>query len=328
MTTLITGAGMIGSLAAARIIADRGEKPILYDVGFSQVNLAERFDDDQVVMVKGDVTDVGDLVSTIQQHGVDRVIHTASFLTRDVIARPYAGVRVNLMGTISALEAARICGVKRFVFCSSTVVTMGRTSVDPMRPTDTDFALKVVSEYPPSIYASMKLSCEWLCHSYSEMGLDAVSVRFGGVFGTWHGVPGGGPSKLLKQLIEGAYHDRTYQIAAPDLDRQGMDYTYAPDGAQSIVKAAYAERAPSRVYFATMGELYSIREIIRVIEKASGRPLAVEVLDQDSMTKYGNLTSAMDLSSSRAELGYDVEYPMDVAVTDYLAWLARNEPRT
>jgi hypothetical protein len=31
----------------------------------------------------------------------------------------------------------------------------------------------------------------------------------------------------------------------------------------------------------------------------------------------------MDLSSSRAELGYDVEYPMDVAVSDYLAWLAR-----
>ena len=327
MTTLITGAGMIGSLAASRIIADHGERPVLYDVGFSTVNLAERFDEDQVVMVKGDVTDVGDLIHTIRRHGVDRVIHTASLLTRDVIARPYAGVRVNLMGTLAALEAARICGVQRFVFCSSTVVTMGRTTVDTTQPTPADFSMNVVSEYPPSIYASMKLSCEWLCHSYSEMGVDAVAVRFGGVFGTWHGVPGGGPSKLLKQLIECSYYGRTYQIAAPDLDRQGMDYTYAPDGAQAIVKAAHADRVPSRVYHATMGELHSIQEIIGIIEKASGRPLSVEVLDQDSMTKYGNPTSPMDLSSARAELGYKVDYPMDVAVTDYLGWLSRTDPR-
>jgi nucleoside-diphosphate-sugar epimerase len=241
-----------------------------------------------------------------------------------VIARPYAGIRVNLMGTAAALEAARICGVQRFVFCSSTVVTMGRRSVDPALPTVEDFAMNVVSEYPPSIYATMKLSCEWLCHSYSEMGVDAVAVRFGGVFGTWHGVPGGGPSKLLKQLLECAYHGRTYQIAAPDLDRQGMDYTYSPDGAQAIVKAAYADGCPNRIYHATMGELYSVREIIQVIEKATGRPLSLEVLDQDSMTKYGNLTSAMDLSHARDELGYEVEYPMDVAVVDYLAWLARH----
>jgi UDP-glucose 4-epimerase len=327
VTTLITGAGMIGSLAAARIVADHGERPVLYDVGFSQINLAERFADHQVVLVKGDVGDVGDLVSTMQQHGIDRVIHTASFLTRDVIARPYAGVRVNLMGTLSALEAARICGVKRFVFCSSTVVTMGRRAVDPTQPTAADFAMNVVSEYPPSIYASMKLACEWLCHSYADMGVDAVAVRFGGVFGTWHGVPGGGPSKLLKQLIESSYYGRTYQIAEPDLDRQGMDYTYAPDGAQAIVKAAYADHVPSRVYYATMGELYSIREIIQVIEKASGKPLNVEVLDQDSMTKYGNPTSAMDLSGARADLRYEVEYPMDVSVTDYLGWLARTEQK-
>ena len=49
-------------------------------------------------MIKGDVTDVGHLVDTMRRHEIDRVIHTASFLTRDVIARPYAGVRVNLMG--------------------------------------------------------------------------------------------------------------------------------------------------------------------------------------------------------------------------------------
>jgi len=322
MTTLITGAGMIGSLAAGRIIRERTERPVLFDVAFSMPNLAERLDPDTVEMVKGDTTDVGHLVDTMRRHDIDRVIHTASFLTRDVIARPYAGVRVNLMGTLSALEAARISGVDRFVFCSSLVVTMGRKSVDSAVLTPEDFSLNVVSEYPPSLYASMKLASEWLCHSYTnEYGVDAAAVRFGGVFGPWHGVPGGGPSKLLKSLIECAFTGQPYQIAAPDLDRQGMDYTYSPDGAQAIVRAAYAEQVPNRVYNATMGQLHTIRDIIETIEKVSGRPLNVEVVEQDSMTKYGNPTSAMDLSHSVEEIGYKVEYPMETAVADYLQWL-------
>ena len=53
MTTLITGAGMIGSLAAARIVAERGERPVLYDIAFSERNLRERLDDGSVEFVKG-----------------------------------------------------------------------------------------------------------------------------------------------------------------------------------------------------------------------------------------------------------------------------------
>lgn len=325
MTTLITGAGMIGSLAAARIIAERGERPVLYDMAFSADNLAERLDLDQATLVKGDIGDIGDLIAAIEAHGVDRIIHTASLLTRDVIPRPVAGVRVNLMGTLSVLEAARLAGVQRVVFCSSTVVTMGRRSVRPQDDTVEDFSLNVVSEYPPSLYASMKLASEWLCHNYRDSyGVETASVRFGGVFGPWHGVPGGGPSKLLKQLIECAHGGAVYRIAEPDLDRQGMDYTYSPDGAQAVVRAAYAAEVPNRVYNASMGELHTIREIIGLIEQAAGRPIAMEITQEDSMTKYGNPTSPMDLSASRRDLGYEVEYPMGAAVADYLEWLARH----
>lgn len=322
MTTLITGAGMIGSLAAARIVDEHGEQPVLYDVGFSMQNLEERLDLDAVTLVKGDIGDVGDLISTIETYDVQRIIHTASFLTRDVIARPVAGVRVNLMGTLNVLEAARLTGVPRFVFCSSTVVTMGRREVASDADTVEDFNLNVVSEYPPSLYASMKMASEWLGHNYRDTyDMETVSVRFGGVFGPWHGVPGGGPSKLLKQLIECAHHGRVYRIAEPDLDRQGMDYTYSVDGAQATVRAAFSKNVSNHVYNASMGDLYPIREIIAQIEKAAGKSIELEITQEDSMTKYSNPTSAMDLSRSRSDLGYAVEYPMDVAVADYLEWL-------
>ena len=323
MTTLITGAGMIGSLAAARIVDERGERPVLYDVAFSEPNLSERLDLDSVELVKGDIGDIGDLLWAIESHGVERIIHTASLLTRDLIPRPVAGVRVNVMGTMNVLEAARMAGLARVVFCSSTVVTMGRRSVAPSDDTVEDFNLNVVSEYPPSLYASMKLASEWLCHNYTDSyGLDTAVVRFGGVFGPWHGVPGGGPSKLLKQLIECAHYGRTYRIAEADLHRQGMDYTYSVDGAQGLVRAAFAPEVGNRVYNATMGELITIAAIIERIEQAAGRPVDLEITQEDSMTKYGNTTSPMDLTASRRDLGYEVEYPMDVAVADYLRWLA------
>ena len=323
LTTLITGAGMIGSLAAARVVEERGERPVLYDVAFSERNLSERLQNDSVEMVKGDIGDIGDLLQAIDSFGVDRIIHTASLLTRDLIPRPVSGVRVNVMGTLNVLEAARMAGVRRVVFCSSTVVTMGRRGVDPAAETVEDFTIKVVSEYPPSLYASMKLASEWLCHNYADSyGLDTAVVRFAGVFGPWHGTPGGGPSKLLKQLIECAHFGRTYRIAELDLHRQGMDYTYSVDGAQALVRAAFAPEVPNRVYSASMGELYTIAEVIAQIEQAAGRPIGLEVTQEDSMTKYGNPTSPMDLIASRRDLGYRVEYPMDVAVADYLRWLS------
>ena len=313
----------MGSLAAARIAAEQGQRPVLYDVAFSDRNLAERLPEDSVDRVKGDIGDIGDLLKAIDAFGVDRIIHTASLLTRDLIPRPVAGVRVNVTGTLNVLEAARMAGIRRVVFCSSTVVTMGRRSVDPAADTVEDFGIKVVSEYPPSLYASMKLASEWLCHNYTDSyGLDTAVVRFAGVFGPWHGTPGGGPSKLLKQLIECAHFGRTYSIAEPDLHRQGMDYTYSVDGAQALVRAAFAPEVPNRVYSAAMGELHTIAEIIAQIEQAAGRPVDLEVTQEDSMTKYGNPTSPMDLTASRRDLGYEVEYPMGEAVADYLRWLA------
>jgi len=323
MTTLITGAGMIGSLAAARIADERGDRPVLYDVAFSEPNLSERLDLDSVELVKGDIGDIGDLLRAIESHGVERIVHTASLLTRDLIPRPVAGVRVNVMGTLNVLEAARMAGLARVVFCSSTVVTMGRRNVAPADDTIEDFNLNVVSEYPPSLYASMKLASEWLCHNYADSyGLETAVVRFGGVFGPWHGVPGGGPSKLLKQLIECAHYGRTYRIAEADLHRQGMDYTYSVDGAQGLVRAAFAPEVPNRVYNATMGELHTIAAVIERIGQAAGRPIDLEITQEDSMTKYGNPTSPMDLTASRRDLGYEVEYPMDIAVADYLRWLS------
>jgi nucleoside-diphosphate-sugar epimerase len=320
---------MVGSLAAARLIRERDERPVLYDVAFSMDNLAERVPLERVTLVRGDITDVPDLVRAIQTHRVDRIIHTAGFLTWMVRERPYAGTRVNLVGTLSVLEAARVTGVQRVVFCSSSTVYLGLDEAPPGGAHHENFAVHAIGEYPPSVYASMKLAAEWLCHCYrDEYGVDTVAVRFGGVFGPWRGTPSGGPSMMLQQIIENTWRGRTVRIGAGDLERGGMDYVYAADAAQGTVRAVHAAAPATRVYNIAMGRLYTVREIVALVEAACGRKTELEPMptaaSHSGYTKAGYPT---DLSRSRAEIGYEPEFPMEAAIRDYLGWLERQSPR-
>jgi nucleoside-diphosphate-sugar epimerase len=125
MPTLITGAGLVGTMAAVRLIKDGLDDPVLYDVGFSTERLEKWLNLDKVTLAQGDVTDLPDLIKSIQQHGVDRIVHTAALHTGEVRKKPYAGSRVNIMGTMAVLEAARLTGLKRVVFCSSITMYLG-----------------------------------------------------------------------------------------------------------------------------------------------------------------------------------------------------------
>src|SRR5258708_4664623 len=117
MAILITGAGLVGTLAAGRIISERGEMPIMYDQAYSLANVAERLPVDKMTLVEGDINDASKLQDVIQRHGITDIIHTAGMLTPAVRQRPLIGVQVNLTGTATVLEIARSTGVRRVVFC-------------------------------------------------------------------------------------------------------------------------------------------------------------------------------------------------------------------
>ncbi|MBV8087451.1 MAG: NAD(P)-dependent oxidoreductase [Chloroflexi bacterium] len=323
MATLITGAGLVGSVAAARL-ANHAGPVVLYDVGFSMDNLRDRLPLDRVTLVRGDVADVGDLVRTIQEHGVTRIIHTAGFLTSFVRERPIAGVRTNLNGTLNVFEAARLTGVKRVVFCSSNTVYTGLRGAPPGGLNVEDFSLKAVSEAPASVYAAMKLAGEWLGQCYTrEYGVEVISVRFGGVFGPWRGLPSGGPTRLLQQIVENTWRGEPVRIGSGDLKRGGMDYAYASDAAQGAVLASLRDGGGSSSYNISMGELFTVPQIVDIVERLSERKTRLDVQDSGSFGGYDSKNFPADLTLARKELGYQVEFPMEAAIRDYLDWLQR-----
>src|SRR5581483_1126228 len=99
MTTLVIGAGLIGS-QVARILVERGEKPVLMDVAAQREAIAQIVDLDKVTLIQGDVLRPLSIVEAIRSHGIGRIAHTAAnpLLTVGAQREPYAAINLNVMG--------------------------------------------------------------------------------------------------------------------------------------------------------------------------------------------------------------------------------------
>lgn len=54
----------------------------------------------------------------MQKHKATSIVHTAGLIGAQVSRQPYRGVQVNVDGTVTVAEAARLMGIRRLIFCS------------------------------------------------------------------------------------------------------------------------------------------------------------------------------------------------------------------
>src|SRR4029077_5871987 len=116
MTTLIVGAGLVGA-QVARILVEKGERPILFDSAPQPSALSEVFDLARAIVEVGDILRPLTLAAALRRHEVTRIAHTAAnpLLTLGAQQDPYAAINLNIMGTVNVIEAARAFGIKRIV---------------------------------------------------------------------------------------------------------------------------------------------------------------------------------------------------------------------
>ena len=123
MPTLVIGAGLIGS-QVARILVERGDKPVLMDPAAQVQAIGQIVDLAKVTLIAGDVLRPLSIIDALRTHGIDKIVHTAAnpLLTLGAQKDPYAAINLNIMGTVNVLEAARVTGVRRVVVSSSSVL--------------------------------------------------------------------------------------------------------------------------------------------------------------------------------------------------------------
>jgi UDP-glucose 4-epimerase len=222
---LVTGgAGFIGSHLVEALLGEGFRARVVDNLATGRLsNLAHlegRFE-----WIEGSVADFA--VCRRAAEGVDYVFHEAAVpsVPRSV-REPLPSHESGPTATINMLEAARLAGVRRFMFAASSAA-YGDTSVLPKHE---DMLPK-----PLSPYAAGKLAGEYYVRVYAQtMGLDGVSLRYFNVFG-----PRQDPSSPYSGVIS-IFIKRMSQGQRPTIFGDGTqtrDFTYVANAVAANLAA-------------------------------------------------------------------------------------------
>jgi len=245
-------------------------------------------------------------VCALSLEGIDTVVHLGARPgVRASIEDPKRTFDMNLMGTLSLLEAMRARGLDRLVFGSTSSVYGGDSPLP--------FREELPSSRPLSPYAASKRACELVIASYVELhGMGSIVLRLFTVYG-----PRGRPDMSVGKFVEAALAGRAVPLHGDGSITR--DFTFVDDIARGIATAS--ERvAPGDFQIANLGgsERSSVRDLIALVEKHTGRPLKVErkpPAPGDAPTTWASVERAEKLLAWRAEVKLDEGVARTVAWT-------------
>ncbi len=116
---VLGGTGFIGQRAIRRLV-QRGEEVVGMDINPGAASFADL--GDRVQVIRGDVTQVEDMMRVILEAQPTRILNLAYLLGGGEV-NPHATMRLNVLGMDNCFEAARLCGIKRVVYASSVGVS-------------------------------------------------------------------------------------------------------------------------------------------------------------------------------------------------------------
>jgi UDP-glucose 4-epimerase len=175
------GAGFIGSHLVDALAARGDEVLVLDDFSSGKWdNLAEALERG-VTATELDVGDAEALFAAVEAFRPESVFHLAAQIdVRRSMADPGFDARLNVGGTVNALEAAARADASRFIFTSTGGAIYGEGAE---RTDELPFAETARCE-PLSVYGQSKLAAEGYIDLYARTrGLSGGTVRLGNVYG-------------------------------------------------------------------------------------------------------------------------------------------------
>ncbi len=309
MRTLVTGgAGFIGSHLVEKLLAAGHEVSILddfndfYDPAIKRANVAAVAG--VVPIHRLDLRDSVAVRDLFHREKFDVIAHLAARAgVRPSIAQPQLYYDTNVDGTLHLLEAARLVGIERFIFASSSSVY----GVSKTVPFSEDLHLTQTI----SPYAATKIAGEFLCSTFSHLyQMRVVALRFFTVYGA-------------RQRPDLAIHQFTKRIHAGEPINQfgdgttRRDYTYIEDILQGVTAALKYDGPLFDIF--NLGECQTIelRELIVAIENALGKKAKINQLPEQP----GDVPlTCADISKAKKLLGYNPTTPLRVGLPKFIEW--------
>ena len=326
------GAGYIGSHTCVELL-NAGYDVTVFD-NFSNskdeaLRRVERITQKSVHTVQGDIRDKGTLQLALQSSGACAVIHFAGLKSvGESVASPLLYYDNNVVGTLRLLDAMQFCGVKTLVFSSSATV-YGNPVALPIRE---DHPLSATNPYGRTkLVVEDMLREAFVADPAWRFGIlryfNPVGAHRSGLIGE---DPQGVPNNLLPFVAQVAVGHREYlnvwgdDYATPD-GTGVRDYIHVVDLALGHLRTLEAlSRAGAGQCIAInlgTGTGYSVLEMLRAFEAASGKPLPYRVQARrtgDVAACYANPAYAASL------LGWTATRNLQTMCTDAWRWQSMN----
>jgi len=314
MRVLVTGgAGFIGSHLVEKLVAAGHEVVIVddfndfYDPQIKRANIAGFAKDVTVCHV--DLREGAAVRNLFHREKVDAIAHLAARAgVRPSIQLPQLYYDTNVIGTLHLLEAARVTGVERFIFASSSSV-YGASKTVPFH--EDEHLTQTLSPY-----AATKVAAEFLCSTYSHLyQMRVVALRYFTVYGA-------------RQRPDLAIHRFTRRICAGQpIDQFGdgstrRDYTYIDDVIQGTMAALKYEGPRYDIFNLGESETIQLKELISAIENALGKKAKINRLPEQP----GDMPlTCADISKARKLLGYNPTTKFSEGLPRFVKWFLSSQ---
>ena len=316
MRVLVTGgAGFIGSHLVESLLAAGHEVAILddfndyYDPLIKRANIAAV--SKNVAIHAVDLRDAAAVRNVFHGEKFDTIAHLAARAgVRPSIQHPQLYYDVNVGGTLHLLEAARLIGVERFIFASSSSVY----GISKTVPFSEDLHLTQTI----SPYAATKIAGEFLCSTFSHLyQMRVVALRFFTVYGA-------------RQRPDLAIHQFTKKILAGQPIQQfgdgstRRDYTYIDDIIQGVMASLNYTGPLFDLFNLGESETVQLKELIAAIEKVLGKKAKINELPEQP----GDVPlTCADISKAKKLLGYNPKTKLHEGLPKFVDWFLSNSAK-
>ena len=319
---VVGGAGYIGSHMVKLLLA-QGEEPLVLD------DLSSGHRDAVLpgaIFVQGSSGDGALLARLFRRYGIDTVTHFASSINvGESVTHPGRYYDNNVCNTLTLLNAMAAHGIAHFVF-SSTAAIFGH----PRAP--------LIDERHPQLPINPYGRSKWLIEQLLPDYENAYRMRH--VCLRYFNAAGADPDGMLGERHEPETHLIPLALRAAmgggPLPLYGDDYG-TPDGscirdyvhvadlcgAHLLAIRRLRAGMPSAAFNLGNGNGYSVREVLRAVERVVGRPCPVQIAPR---RKGDPARLVADASKARELLGWTPAYPaLEDIVTHAFRWEAAQE---
>ena len=346
------GAGFIGS-HVVRLFVNKYPDCLVINVdkltyAGNLANLKDIEDRPNYRFVRADICDYGAMLALMREHGVEGVIHLAaeSHVDRSIVD-PFTFARTNVMGTLSLLQAAKVCweerpegyAGKRFYHISTDEV-YGALELTEPEGVESPFTTKASSEHhhaygteffredtkynPHSPYSASKASSDHFVRAFHDTyGMPTIVTNCSNNYGPYQF-----PEKLIPLFINNIRHRRPLPVYGKG--ENVRDWLYVEDHARAIDLIFHKGR-PAETYniggFNEWKNIDIIKVLINTVDRMLGRRegedmgLITYVTDR----KGHDLRYAIDSRKLQRELGWEPSLQFEEGIEKTVRWYLDNQ---